>query len=175
METTRNGTIARPKDASSIGALDIAGVFGRHADTVYRLCYSYLKTPHDAEDATQAVFMKLVKAPRAFEDAEHEKAWLIVCAANHCKDVLKSSERTRTSELPDNVADTVGGGAPAEPSALLEAVLALPERYRSVVHLHYYEGYKTDEIAQMLDRPPSSVRNDLHDARHMLKSTLERG
>lgn len=152
------------------GAIDIAGIFSRHVKTVYRLCYSYLASPQDAEDATQAVFMKLVAKPRSFEDAEHEKAWLLVVAANHCKDMLKSAERSRTVEMPPDVADP---GTKSETSDVMEAVLALPPQYKDCVYLHYYEGYKTDEIAEMTETPPSTVRNRLRDARALLKRALE--
>ena len=149
--------------------LDIAGVFSRHAKTVYRLCYSYFGSPHDAEDATQAVFMKLVDKPRAFEDAEHEKAWLLVVAANHCKDVLKSAQRTRAADMPDDVEDRNATGGKSD---VLQAVLGLPAHLKDCVYLHYYEGYKTDEIARMTDTPPSTVRNRLRDARALLKAEL---
>lgn len=151
-------------------AIDIEGIFTRHVKTVYRLCYSYLGAPQEAEDATQSVFMKLVKAPRAFADAEHEKAWLLRVAANHCKDVLKSARVKRAAEMPPDVVDC---RATAEPNELMAAVLSLPEAYKDCVYLHYYEGYKTDEIARMTDTPPSTVRNRLRDARAMLKRELE--
>ena len=151
-------------------ACDIADVFSRHVKMVYRLCYSYLGSPHDAEDATQAVFMKLVAKPRGFESAAHEKAWLLRVAANHCKDVLKSAARTRSAEMPPDIADAT---APASRSDVLEAVLALPPQYKDCVYLHYYEGYKTDEIARMTDTPPSTVRNRLRDARALLKKALQ--
>jgi RNA polymerase sigma-70 factor (ECF subfamily) len=149
---------------------DIAGIFSRHVKTVYRLCYSYLASPQDAEDATQAVFMKLVAKPRTFEDVEHEKAWLLVVAANYCKDVLKSAERARAAEMPPDVADP---SAKSEPNDVLEAVLALPPLYKDCVYLYYYEGYKTDEIAKMTETPPSTIRNRLRDARALLKTALE--
>ena len=149
---------------------DIEAVFRRHVKTVYRLCYSYMGSPQDAEDATQAVFMKLVTKPREFETEEHEKAWLLVVAANHCKDELKSAARTRAAEMPDDVADPdVSVGA----SDVMRAVLALPVQYKDCVYLHYYEGYKTDEIAKMTDTPPSTIRNRLRDARTLLKAELE--
>ena len=148
---------------------DIAGVFSRHVKMVFRLCYSYLGTPQDAEDAAQAVFMKLVVNPRGFEDAEHEKAWLLRVAANHCRDFLKSAARTRVAEMPEDVEDP---GGEVGKSDVLEAVLALPEQYKECVYLHYYEGFKTDEIARMTDTPPSTVRNRLRDARALLKKAL---
>jgi len=157
-------------DPTRSGSGDIAGIFSRHVKTVYRLCYSYLASSQDAEDATQAVFMKLVTKPKSFESVEHEKAWLLVVAANYCKDVLKSAERTRATEMPPEVADP---RAKAEQSDVLAAVLALPPQYKDCVYLHYYEGYKTDEIAKMTDTPPSTIRNRLRDARALLKTALE--
>ena len=152
-----------------VRTIDLAGIFQRHVKAVYRLCYSYLASPHDAEDAAQAVFMKLVTSPRAFESVDHEKAWLLAVAANYCKDVLKSAHRTRSAEMPPDVEDP---HAAVGQSEVLQAVLALPEQYKDCVYLHYYEGYKTDEIAQMTDTPPSTVRNRLRDTRAMLKIAL---
>ena len=153
------------------GACDVADVFNRHAKTVYRLCYSYLASQHDAEDATQAVFMKLVDKPREFDSPQHEKAWLLAVAANYCKDVLKSAQRKRAAEMPADVEDA---RARVGSNDVLEAVMALPDLYKDCVYLHYYEGYKTDEIAAMTNTPPSTVRNRLRDARALLKTALER-
>ena len=141
--------------------------------TVYRLCYSFLGSAADAEDATQAVFLKLVNSPRTFEGEEHEKAWLIVAASNHCRDVLKSAARTRVVAL-----DADGVREPATEDhvdEVIEAVLRLPDKYKDVVYLHYYEGYKTDEIARMTGVPPSTVRNRLRDARELLRKVLGGG
>ena len=137
--------------------------------SVYRLCYSYLGTAADAEDATQATFMKLVDKPRTFEDPEHEKAWLLACAANVCKDELKSARRKRTGDMP---ADVVDPRSDTDTSDVLEAVLELPEQYKDCVYLHSYEGYKTDEIASMTSTPPSTIRNRLSEARKLLKLAL---
>ena len=138
--------------------------------SVYRLCYSYLGSAADAEDATQATFMKLVDKPRTFKDHEHEKAWLLACAANVCKDELKSARRKRAGEMPADIADS---RAHTESSSVLDAVLALPEQYKDCVYLHYYEGYKTDEIASMTNTPPSTIRNRLSEARKLLKASLD--
>ncbi len=145
-------------------------MFRRHVKSVYRLCYSYLGSAADAEDATQATFMKLVDKPRTFKDHEHEKAWLLACAANVCKDELKSARRKRAGDMP---ADVVDPQSHAESSNVLDAVLALPEQYKDCVYLHYYEGYKTDEIASMTNTPPSTIRNRLSEARKLLKASLD--
>ena len=151
--------------------------------TMLKVGLSFFGSKDDAEDATQAPFMRLVDHPRTFESEEHEKAWLLVVAANICKDVLKSAARTRVVAMPEDgpepAADTQSGvGAdPAElvtkgDDEVLRAVLALPERYKDVVYLHYYEGWKTDDIARHLGAPPSTVRNRLRDARALLKEAL---
>ena len=148
--------------------VDIAALFNRHAATVYRLCYSFLGSAADAEDATQSVFMKLIDRPRRFNDAEHEKAWLIVCAQNHCRDVLKSAHRTRQTALPEDIADE----RRARQDETLDAVLALPEKYKTCVYLFYYEGYRTAEIAALTGVPSSTVRSHLSEARALLKTML---
>ncbi len=149
---------------------DIEQLYRRHAQTVYRVCYSFMGSAADAEDATQATFMKLIDHPRSFESEQHEKAWLIVCASNLCKDILKSAARTRVTQMPEQEPADQRQAQPLDET--LDAVLRLPDKYKDVVYLYYYEGYKTDEIAQMLGEKPSTVRNRLADARAMLKKTL---
>lgn len=164
--------------------VDIEGIFRRHVKTVWRLCYSYLGSEAEAEDATQATFMRLIDHPRSFEGEDHERAWLLVVAANVCKDVLKSAARTRVVPLGDDALEPAAdqeGGVGIDPAravehddgdAVLKAVRELPEKYREVVFLHYYEGWKTDDIARHLGAPPSTVRNRLRDARLLLKKAL---
>lgn len=114
--------------------------------------------------------MKLLDHPRGFEDEGHEKAWLIVCAANLCKDELKSARRKRTVGMSESM-DAVMG-EPDHMDETVDAVLRLPAKYKDCVYLHYYEGYKTAEIARMLGIPASTVRNRLRDARGLLKAAL---
>lgn len=151
-------------------ACDIEQIFLRHAQMVYRVCYSFMGSAADAEDATQATFMKLIEKPRTFQSEQHEKAWLIVCASNLCKDILKSAARTRVVAMPEQEPADQSLAQPIDDT--LDAVLRLPDAYKDVVYLYYYEGYKTGEIAQMLDEKPSTVRNRLVSARAMLKQTL---
>ncbi|MEC4175413.1 sigma-70 family RNA polymerase sigma factor [Adlercreutzia sp. R7] len=84
---------------------DMETVYRRHIGTVYRLCYSFLGSAAEAEDAAQAVFLSLVERPRTFNDAEHEKAWLITCVQNRCRDVLRSARVSRRGEMPDEPGD----------------------------------------------------------------------
>jgi RNA polymerase sigma-70 factor (ECF subfamily) len=148
---------------------DFAFFYARHVDMVYRLCFTYLRNAADCEDAVQNIFIKLLAKPRDFTSEEHERAWLVRVSANHCKDVLKSSWNKRTSF--ENVPEPV---APDEKhDDTLELVMALPETQRICVYLCYYEGYNAAEVAQMLDKPHSTVRNHLSEARAALRKVLE--
>jgi RNA polymerase sigma-70 factor (ECF subfamily) len=159
------------------GSASIEGIYRRHVQTVYRLCYSYLGSAAEAEDAVQATFMKLVEHPRSFESEDHEKAWLIVAAKNLCLDMIRSAGRSRVVALDENVPEpsTEDEVFSDEPGEVMQAVLRLPEMYKDVLVLHYVEGKKTDEIARMLGSPPSTIRNRLADARALLKKDLEGG
>ena len=148
--------------------VDIAALFNRHAATVYRLCYSFLGSAADAEDATQSVFMKLIDRPRRFNDAEHEKAWLIVCAQ---KPLPRRAEE-RAPNAADRPSRRHRGRERARQDETLDAVLALPEKYKTCVYLFYYEGYRTAEIAALTGVPSSTVRSHLSEARALLKTML---
>lgn len=136
------------------------------------MCYSFLGNAADAEDATQATFMRLIDRPRDFEDEGHERAWLITVASNLCRDILKSAARTRTVAMPEGVEYVDERATADQIDETLEAVMRLPEKYKDVVYLHYYEGMPTDEIAQVVGSPPSTVRNRLRDARRLLRQML---
>lgn len=157
--------------ASSLRAdEEITEIYYRHVDTVYRICFSYMKNAADTEDMVQETFLKLMTHNRQFQSDSHEKAWLIVTAANTCKDELRRWKRRLEHLGPQSVSSNTT----YEPyDNMLDAILALPAKYKDVVYLHYYEGYHTAEIAQLLHRPESTVRNQLSRARTMLKKHME--
>ena len=148
---------------------DFAALYARQVDLVYRLCFTFLKNKADAEDAVQNTFIKLLRSGKTFESADHERAWLIVTASNTCRDALRRASR-RDLPLEDREAEA----AVEEPleNEVLAAVLNLPEKYRELVYLTYYEGYQSAELAKMLNRPASTIRNQLREARAMLKLEL---
>ena len=142
----------------------------RHFKAIYRVCYAFMKNAQDAEDCTEDAFVRAMTCDVAFENERHERSWLTTTAMNICKDKLKHWWRrnvTSIDEGPEQAAPEPDGK-----SEVIAAVMALPVKYKEVVWLHYYEGYQTDEIAAMLGRPPSTVRNQLRDARAKLKLTL---
>ncbi len=147
---------------------DIEAIYNRQVSTVYRVCYSYLGNRADAEDATQNVFLRLLRSGASFESGEHEKAWLIRVSANLCKDVLKASVRKNVplDAIPEPEAK------PQEYDATLDVVLSLDEKYKDVVYLYYYEGWSTDQISGALGKPPSTIRSYLSEARALLRERL---
>lgn len=153
----------------TVEAARLTEIYFRQVDMVYRLCYAYLKNSADAEDAVQNTFIRLMQSGKCFESTEHEKAWLIVTAGNLCRDQLRHWWRKRAS-LEEW--DGAGEVNEPEPDETLEAVLALPGNYRAEIYLYYYEGYTGAEIAELLKKPPSTVRNDLSRARKLLRKKL---
>ena len=140
-----------------------------YSDLILRLSYTYLKSTHDAEDICQTVFLKLLTSGQTFDSPAHEKAWIIRTTANACKDALRSTFRRRTVAL-EAAAATAAPEAPD--SAVLEAVMALPENYREAVYLHYFERYSVREIAGLLGRSEAAVTAHLSRGRHKLRTTL---
>lgn len=147
---------------------EIAEIYQRHKNMIYRVCFAYLKNPGDTEDALQETFCRLVQAEVAFADEEHEKAWLITVATNLCKNTLRHWWR-RTVNLERQ---NLGGNTEPQIDSTLAAVLNLPAKYKTVVYLYYYEGYNSTEIAKMLGKPQSTVRNYLSEARKTLREKL---
>ncbi|MCI8552332.1 MAG: sigma-70 family RNA polymerase sigma factor [Lawsonibacter sp.] len=149
---------------------EIEGIYRRNFKLVYQICLVLMKCVPDAEDAAQTVFRRVMERNGIFRDPEHEKAWLIVTARNECRDQLKHwwrRERADPSALDGLIWEDSREGD------VWEQVAALPEKHRLVLFLHYYQGYSTDEIAQMLEENPSTVRSRLVQARKKLKIRLE--
>lgn len=148
---------------------EILEIYDRHADTVYRVCFAYMKNAPEAEDMTQETFLRLLSYDKPFENRRHEKAWLIVTASNLCKDALK--KWWRYSENIDDYA-CLAQEAPETGNEVLDAILALPPDYKDAVYMYYYEGYTTVEIARHLNCPESTVRSRLSRARKQLQTML---
>lgn len=142
----------------------------RYADLVRRVCMIHLKNHADTEDIFQTVFLKYVTGTTEFESEEHKKAWFIRVTINACKDLLRSFFRSRTVSLDDLLEQP--DQVPEDHREVLEAVLALPDKYRDVVYLHYYEGYTAPEIGTILHKNPNTVYTLLTRARDELRKML---
>lgn len=148
---------------------EITDIYERHKKTVYRVCFTYMKNPADTEDAVQDTFYQLIKTGMPFESEEHEKAWLIRTATNRCKNILRHWWRRREN-LEDH--ENSRGSENVEIDAVFSVVMGLPDKYKTVVYLYYYEGYDSVEIAKILGKPQSTIRNYLHEARSVLREKL---
>ncbi len=149
---------------------EVNRVVERYSDTVRRLCMIYLKNDADTEDIFQTVFLKYVLSSVVFENDEHEKAWIIRVTINACKDLLKSFFHSRTvslEEIPEQPAELT-----PDHREVLEAVLSLPQKYRDVVYLHYYEDYSAPEISRILGRNVNTVYTLLTRSRQLLREKL---
>ena len=150
---------------------EIEEIYKRHVDTVYRVCFLYLKgNIPDIEDAIQTTFLKTLKKTRRFQNTEHEKAWLIVTASNVCKDMLTSAWRMRI-KLNNDLIDRQE--APFAIDDTIESVMALPNKFKTSIYMFYYEGYSCKQIASMLGKKETSIWSYLHKGRKMLAQMLE--
>ena len=139
-----------------------------YGDMVWRLALIQMKNKSEAEDVFQEVFLRLLRDTTEFRDSEHLKAWLLRVTVNHCKNHLASAWFRKRADLDE--------GIPALDNAELEvvsAVAALPAKYRAVVHLYYFEGYSTKEIAEILHSRPNTVSSRLSRARALLAKALK--
>ena len=135
-----------------------------YSGSLYRLAYAYLRNRHDAEDVAQEVFLAYLRQAPSFLSDEHEKAWLIRVAVNRCKNQLKSGWLRFRRPMPEDLPVMM-----EEESALLRAVMALDEKYRVPIHLHYYEGYPIKEIAEILGEKPATIGTRLARGREILR------
>ena len=151
----------------------------RRLDMVVRLAYTYLKSFAEAEDAAQEVFFRLFKEDISFDSAEAEKAWLIRVTANYCinRRRLAWFSRRDHRDIADVVSD-IGSDEFAcvemsgSEQAVLEAVMSLPLKYRTAIHLYYYEEYSVKEISQLTGVKESTVRTRLQRGRERLRAAL---
>ncbi len=141
-----------------------------YIDTVYRVALNYLRSPADAEDVTQNVFLKLLKESKPFDSEAHIRNWLIRVAINECKNLV-ASRWWRSTSIEDCRAELVFDN-PTH-SELFYAVMELPKKYRLPIYLHYYEQYTTEEIGQILKLPKNTVCSHLRRGRELLRKTLQ--
>lgn len=145
-----------------------------HGSAILRICYLYLKDHALAQDAAQTTFVKAWQALSTLREGSTEKAWLVRIAVNTCKTMLRSPEHRMYAHNPDM--DDLPEPASHDDypdSTVLDTILRLPEKYREVVMLHYYQGLSSAEVARILHIPQTTVLTRLHRARKLLESELK--
>lgn len=146
-------------------------ILNTYGDSILRYAYSYLHNMSDAEDILQDTLIQYLKTDPVFENAAHEKAWLLRVAANLSKNRLDYNSIRKTDELNEELA----ADERDDLSFVWEAVKSLPVKYREVIHLFYHEGCSVREISNILKRPEATVRSDLHRGRERLREILREG
>lgn len=141
----------------------------QYGNRILRLAYSYLHNMSDAEEVLQDTLIQYLKTAPELESEEHRKAWLLHVAGN----LSKNRIRYNKVRCADELSETLAAEEREDLSFVWEAVKVLPEKYREVIHLFYYEGYRTKQIAEILNRKETTVRSDLLRGREQLRTILK--
>ena len=145
-------------------------IIENHSDMVYRIALTRCESVENAEDVFQDVFVKFSEKMPKFENEEHEKAWFIRVAINLTKNLKKSAWNNKVIELDENIVFET-----KEELDIFKTVCELPQNYKTVIYLLYYEGYKVKEISKILKTKEGTIKTWLSRAREMLKEKLEGG
>ncbi len=154
---------------------DVDAVVNAYSDMIYRLAFANVKSGTNADDIFQDVFLRYIKTVKkgvSFESEEHRKAWFIRVTINCCKSFVSSSWFRRTTELNENINDSYDA-AVDEKIDFHNALMKIPQKYRTVIHLFYYEQLSIEQISAALDQKSSTVRTQLTRARALLKDILK--
>ena len=150
--------------------LSVDEAFRRYGDRVFSAAFSICRSREDADDTVQDTFLKYHTQNADYADESHLKAWLLRVAINRAKDVTGAFWRRNRVSWEDNMNELEF--EQPEDRSLFEAVMQLPEKYRIVIHLHYYEEYSIEEISRTVRRSPRTVKSQLNRGRKLLKSIL---
>ena len=145
-------------------------VIEKYFNMIYKLALAETRDVHLAEDVTSDVFLKYMETNKTFETEEHIKAWLLRVTINASRSVFSSSWFKKTVPLEETLE---AAGIPEEESEVYLAVMKLPEKYRTVIHLFYYEDFSVLEIANILNSNESTIKSQLLRARGLLKESLK--
>ena len=149
-----------------IGTEQAEAVFRRYADMIYRIALHNLRDPADAEDILQEVCLAIM-TKRVPEDEEHLKRWLIRVTVNKCRDLSRSFWRRNRESIDDY--EHLEADKPPE---IMEELQQLPENYRNIIYLYYYEEYTVSETADILKMNVNTVKSGLKRAREQLRRYL---
>ncbi len=145
-----------------------------YGNMVYRLAYARMQNRYDADDIFQEVFLRYVRRAPIFDNYEHGKAWFLRTTINCCKNYWMLAWHRKTTALTE-AEDTGITYESEETQMLAEALATLPVKYRTVLHLYYYEGLNAEEIGKIQQVPSGTIRMQLSRGRTMLKNKLEGG
>lgn len=139
-----------------------------YGDMLYRTAYLLLGNPHDVQDALQETLLRYLEKAPAFVSSDHEKAWLLRVVSNCCKDYLRFRRRHSCLDL-----ESIRECLPAQENTHLQELYALPAKWKTVLILHYFEGYSVKEIGEILGLSENAVKKRLQRAREALRVEME--
>ncbi|MDE5717703.1 MAG: RNA polymerase sigma factor [Lachnospiraceae bacterium] len=147
---------------------EVRHILQTYGDMLYRTAYLLLGNPHDVQDALQEALLRYLEKSPAFLSQDHEKAWLLRVTANCCRDCLRFRRRHSHTDL-----EPLRECLPARETRHLQELYALPAKWKTVLILHYFEGYSVKEIGEILGLSESAVKKRLQRAREALRLELE--
>ena len=156
-------TLARPAD-------DMEEIMHTYGNMLFRLCLITLGNASDAEDAVQETLIKYLRKAPPFRDAEHQKAWLITVATNQCRDILRFRKRHAVVDI-ESIKEFAGV---EKDSGILDVLMTLPDKYRTVLVLYYVEEYSIENIAKMVGRTNSAIKMRLQKGRRLLSEAYRK-
>ncbi len=151
---------------------EILQLYDLYADNIFKFAYSYIGSYADAEDIVQNVFLKLLQR-KLYISKGKEKSYLMSMTANACKDLLKSGAVRLCVPFDDIITNEPASSMTDSPIHMLAALKEVPEKYRIVLHLHYFEGYRIKDISRILKLSASAVSMRLTRGRNELKILLQ--
>ncbi len=146
---------------------DARKIIDKYSDTVYRIALTRCGSVENAEDVYQEVFIKYFQTNPKFNNEEHEKAWFIRVTINLSKNNVRLFWNKNVSELDENIIFES-----KEENDVFNVVNTLPQNYKTVIYLSYYEGYKVKEIADFMKVKEGTVKTWLFRAREILRKKL---
>ena len=150
----------------------IEALMDSYGNLLWRTGIMMLGEPQDVQDMIQEVLLKYMQKRPVFHDAEHEKAWLLRVAVNLCRDMLRLRSRRRYFPIDELEPEAVGS-TDAESREILEEIAMLPQKWKSVLLLHYIEGYSLKEFSEILDVSENAVKKRMQRAKEALRRRME--
>lgn len=160
-----------------MNAAEYNSIVEKYLTMVYRISFHYFGNREDAEDISQDVFIKLYQSKLRIEKEEDIKAWLIRVTTNTCHSYFRNPFRRRKTEIDEKELENIIGTSSSEQEivnrkVIMDAVLSLPEHYRIIVYLFYYEEYSIGQISNILKIKETTIQTRLSRARDKLRSIL---
>lgn len=152
--------------------MDFYDIYNRQYIRIYHIAMLYLKNKSDAEDAVHNVFLKFMEKKIEFKDDKHEKAWFITATKNQCKDMLKNFWYRNIEFKSINLVPQEAENYENTDSVVLQCIMKLPEKYREILYLYYYEENSVKEMSEILEKKESTLQSQLFYARKKLKELL---